>query len=131
MKSRILVALMGCLLVQACNQPAQEQAAAPAQDEAAAPAQVEAAAPAQDEDVAYVEGTFASTHEATGEVTVVNDDTVMISHGPVTALNWPAMTMTYEVRDPALVAELQPGEQISFSFRLEDFAYVLTEVAPQ
>jgi Cu/Ag efflux protein CusF len=55
----------------------------------------------------------------------------MISHGPVTALNWPAMTMTYEVRDPALVADLQPGEQIDFSFRREEFAYVLTDVAPQ
>ena len=126
MKSRIFVALMGCLLVQACNQPAQEQAAAP---QAAAPPQ--AATPALEEDVAYVEGIFAATHNATGQVAVVNDDTIMISHGPVVALNWPAMTMTYEVRDPALVAELQPGEQVSFSFRREDFAYVLTEVAPQ
>jgi len=131
MKLRIFFALMGCLLVQACNQPAQEEAAAPAQDEAAAPAQDEAAAPVQEGAVDYVEGTFAATHEATGEVAVVNDDLVMISHGPVTALNWPAMTMTYEVRDPALVADLQPGEQINFSFRREDFAYVLTEVAPQ
>jgi len=123
MKPRIFIALMGCLLVQACNQPAQEQAAAPAQEQAATPA--------LEEDVAYVEGIFAATHNATGQVAVVNDDTVMISHGPVVALNWPAMTMTYEVRDPALVADLQPGEQISFSFRREDFSYVLTEVAPQ
>jgi len=125
MKSRIFAALLSCVLVQACNQPAQEQAAAPAPGEAAAPAQNEAV------EAEYVEGVFAATHRATGQVTVVNDDTVMISHGPVAALNWPAMTMTYEVRDPALVADLQPGEEISFAFRREEFSYVLTDVTPQ
>ena len=125
MKTRILAALTACVLVQACNQPAQEEAAAPAPGEAAAPVQDAAGEPE------YVEGVFAATHNATGKVTVVNDDTVMISHGPVEALNWPAMTMTYEVRDPALVADLQPGEEIAFAFRREEFSYVLTEVTPQ
>ena len=105
MKFHILAAIVASLVVQACNQAAQEQAAAP------------------------VEGVFSATHSATGVLTAVNDDTVMIDHGPVTALDWPAMTMTYEVQDPAIVANLQAGQQISFSFRREGFGYVLTEIA--
>jgi Cu(I)/Ag(I) efflux system protein CusF len=129
MKTRIVAAFAGCLVVQACNQPAQEQASVEAQNPAATPAQEQALQPAHQEDVAYVEGVFAASHDATGRVTVINDDTVMINQEPVAALDWPAMTMTYEVRDPTLIAGLQLGEQISFSFRREGFSYVLTSVS--
>jgi Cu/Ag efflux protein CusF len=127
MNSRIFIVLIGCLVMQACNQPAQEQAAVPAEEQAAG----QVAPAVAEEDIDYVEGVFASPQSATGEVMIVNADTVQIKHGPVVALNWPAMTMTYEVRDPAVIAGLQPGQQVEFTFQREDFAYILREVTPQ
>jgi Cu(I)/Ag(I) efflux system membrane fusion protein len=104
MKPLMLGTVVGLsLLLLGCNQQA-EQAAAPA-------------AP----------GTFS----ATGELTVVNQDTVMIDHGEIVELDWPAMTMTYEVPNPAMVANLQAGEQVRFSFKREGFGYVLTDIAQQ
>ena len=105
MRPLILAAILGSLMLQGCNQ----------QQEAAAPAP--AAEP----------GTFSST----GQVTVVNTDMVRIDHGPIAELEWPAMIMTYEVPDAAMVADLQPGENVRFSFKHEGFGYVLTDIAQQ
>jgi Cu(I)/Ag(I) efflux system membrane fusion protein len=107
MKPVIMTALVGSLLLFGCNQQ-QEQAAAPA-----------AAEP--------------GTYTATGTVQVVNPDTVMLDHSAVAELEWPAMVMTYEVPDAAMVNNLKPGEPVRFSFRQNEngFGYVLTNIQPQ
>jgi Cu/Ag efflux protein CusF len=102
MRVAILAAVVGCFILQGCNR--QEEAAAPAEP-----------------------GTYSST----GQIEVVNQDTVRIDHGPIAELEWPAMIMTYEVPDPAMVANLQPGANVSFSFKHEGFGYVLTDIDPQ
>jgi Cu(I)/Ag(I) efflux system protein CusF len=66
-------------------------------------------------------GTFNSVNEAEG--------TVNISHGPVDAVGWPAMTMDFRLADPQSVAVLAPGQEIEFSFNTQDGATV-TRVEP-
>ena len=40
---------------------------------------------------------------------------ITIAHGPVPRLNWPAMTMTFAVRDPAMLRGLRRGDRVTFA----------------
>jgi Cu(I)/Ag(I) efflux system membrane fusion protein len=53
--------------------------------------------------------------EATGRVEQVTKDGVTLSHGPVPAIGWPAMTMTFRA-DPMLLRGLKVGDQVQFAF---------------
>lgn len=52
-----------------------------------------------------------------GEVTKVDTrrDRVTIKHGPLTNLDMPAMTMVFEVADPAMMDKLTVGKAITFT----------------
>ncbi len=39
-----------------------------------------------------------------------------LSHGPVPALKWPAMTMTFTLADPPLARGFKVGDRVSFAF---------------
>ena len=69
-------------------------------------------------------------YTTTGQVTAVAPDSVTISHQPVPALNWPAMTMTFKAPDQAMIAGLQNGAAVEFSFRQEGSDNVLMEIKP-
>lgn len=71
-----------------------------------------------------------AVHQATGTVKSVSGTTVTLAHGPVESLNWPAMTMSFEAPDAAIVQGVKPGDQVAFSFRQSQGGYVLTEVRP-
>ncbi len=53
--------------------------------------------------------------EASGRVEQVTQDSVTLSHGPVPAIGWPAMTMAFRA-DPMLLKGLKPGDQVDFAF---------------
>lgn len=57
--------------------------------------------------------------EATGTVQAVDPRTpaLTLSHGPIAAMNYPAMTMAFPVRNPGLLRGRRKGERIRFSFR--------------
>jgi membrane fusion protein, copper/silver efflux system len=59
----------------------------------------------------------AASYMAEGTVDDVDADGLLISHGPVPALKWPAMTMGFSVADPKNLRELKPGDAIQFEFR--------------
>lgn len=42
---------------------------------------------------------------------------VTIAHGPIPELNWPAMTMTFAVRDPAMLRGFSRGDRVNFAVR--------------
>lgn len=42
---------------------------------------------------------------------------ISISHGPIRAINWPAMTMTFPVKDRSLLRGRRAGERILFEFQ--------------
>jgi Cu(I)/Ag(I) efflux system protein CusF len=69
-------------------------------------------------------------HQASGKVTKVDRAAgrVTIAHGPVATLNWPAMTMAFEVKDRALLERMKPGASIEFSFVQSDRKHVVTAV---
>ena len=67
-------------------------------------------------------------HKATGVVTKVDKDKVMIKHEPVRTLNWPGMTMAFTVKDKALMEKLAKDRKIDFEFRQEGRDYVVTSV---
>lgn len=41
---------------------------------------------------------------------------VTLQHGPIAALNWPAMTMAFEA-DPALLKTVKVGQQVNFTVK--------------
>ena len=58
-----------------------------------------------------------ATASAIGVVESVDIDarTITIAHGPVAALDWPAMTMTFRAPDVDL-ASIRRGDQVAFEF---------------
>ena len=71
-----------------------------------------------------------ATHEANGTIKKIDAKTasVVISHGPVSSLNWPPMTMSFKVKDKNLLAKLAVDKKINFGFAKEGDDYVVTSV---
>ena len=69
-------------------------------------------------------------HKGAGSVTQVDPagGKVTIAHGPVKTLNWPAMTMTFDVKNKALLDDIQPGEKVEFTFVQSGKDYVITKI---
>ena len=57
-----------------------------------------------------------ATYDTVGRIEQVASDKVTLSHQPVPALQWPAMTMTFRVEDPSLVRGYKVGDQVRFGF---------------
>jgi len=78
------------------------------------------------------ETTAAATHTGRGKVNSVNLETgtVNLSHDPIKSLKWPKMTMDFKARDPALLKDLKPGEQVSFELSKIEGSYRITKITP-
>lgn len=70
------------------------------------------------------------THKAVGVVKALDATagTVTFTHEPVKSLNWPAMTMTFSVKDKMLFDQLAVGKTVDFEFARADKGYVITGV---
>jgi Cu/Ag efflux protein CusF len=69
-----------------------------------------------------------AVHKASGIIKKVDatNGTVSLEHGPVKSLNWPAMTMSFVVKDKKLLEQLAVGKKVDFEFKKEGSDYVLT-----
>lgn len=67
-----------------------------------------------------------------GEVRKVDREAgkLTLRHGEIRNLDMPPMTMVFEVRDPALLEQLKPGDKVRFRVVDEAGAYVVTEIQP-
>jgi Cu(I)/Ag(I) efflux system membrane fusion protein len=65
---------------------------------------------------------------AQGKVDGVDADSITISHGPITELKWPAMTMPFNKPSPTAFAEVKPGDTVHFEFRKKGEEYELVSV---
>ena len=81
-------------------------------------------------------GAFAAApanHRGEGSIDAVDAAraTVTLTHGPIASLKWPAMTMDFLVKDPALLRTLKPGQKITFDM-IEASAgeYVIVRAQP-
>ncbi|WP_197420685.1 efflux RND transporter periplasmic adaptor subunit [Sphingomonas sp. CCH5-D11] len=54
--------------------------------------------------------------ETVGRIEAIDPTSVTISHEPVPAIGWPAMTMTFRVADPALARGYRKGDRVRFGF---------------
>ena len=69
---------------------------------------------------------FADTHQprprglTEGEVRKVDKDAkkITIKHGPIPAIDMPAMTMVFQVKDPAMVDKVKVGDKVKFEAEL-------------
>lgn len=70
------------------------------------------------------------THKATGVVKAVDSSkgTVTLAHGPVKSLKWPAMTMSFAVKDKTLFDNLTVGKKVKVEFIKQDTDYIVTSV---
>jgi Cu(I)/Ag(I) efflux system membrane fusion protein len=55
-------------------------------------------------------------YESVGRIEQISPASVTLSHQPVRAIGWPAMTMQFHLADPALARGLKVGDQVAFSF---------------
>lgn len=56
--------------------------------------------------------------------------TLTIQHGPIPAVSWPAMTMTFKATPPTLLTGLKVGEKIGFDAKVRGTAAEVTAVRP-
>ena len=69
---------------------------------------------------------------ATGVVKAVDPvaKTITLDHGPVAALHWPAMIMTFKTGDLDL-ASIKPGDHVAFEFTASGMEATLTKIDRQ
>ncbi|HEV8110818.1 MAG TPA: copper-binding protein [Burkholderiales bacterium] len=69
-----------------------------------------------------------TTHKATGTVQKLDPAAgiVTIAHGPVESMKWPAMTMSFKVKDKALLDKFSPNKKVEFEFVQQGKDYVIT-----
>jgi Cu(I)/Ag(I) efflux system membrane fusion protein len=64
-------------------------------------------------------------HEATGKVESITDREIVLSHGPVKSLGWPAMTMPFKLAQPDMARALKPGDTVHFQFRRAEDGFAI------
>jgi Cu(I)/Ag(I) efflux system protein CusF len=71
-----------------------------------------------------------TTHKATGVVKGAdrNKGTVTLAHQPVPTLKWPAMTMSFVVKDKAMLDKLPANKKVEVEFVQQGKDYVITGV---
>ena len=85
------------------------------------------------EDMPMMEpGSGMQTANAEGTVTAIDAEagTITVDHGPVPAIEWPAMTMAFGA-DEQLRSEVSVGEGIAFEFRTGSEGNVITSITKQ
>ncbi|ART62775.1 copper-binding protein [Kushneria marisflavi] len=67
--------------------------------------------------------------EADGVVKAIDPETqkVTLAHGPIAALNWPAMKMAFKVAEPTLLEGIDVGDKVHFELQGAD--HVVTELS--
>jgi Cu/Ag efflux protein CusF len=70
---------------------------------------------------------------ADGEVRKVDKENkkMTIRHGEIKNLDMPPMSMVFQVRDPALLDKIKPGDKIRFSAERSEGAFVVTAIEPK
>jgi len=62
-------------------------------------------------------------HLAEGVITAIDGQSVTVDHGPVASMQWPAMTMRFQLPPQGVPSELKVGDRVKFSFMPAGTAY--------
>ena len=70
------------------------------------------------------------THKGVGTVKKVDPASgkVTLAHGPIQTMNWPAMNMTFTVKDKAMLDKFSQDKKVEFEFVQQGSDYVVTSV---
>ena len=70
------------------------------------------------------------THKGAGTVKKVDPagGKVTIAHGPIPTMKWPAMNMTFTVKDKALLGKFSQDKKVEFEFVEQGSDYVIKSV---
>ena len=78
---------------------------------------------------------LATSHESgipltEGEVRKVDKDAkkITIRHAPIVHLDMPAMTMVFQVKDPALLDQVKTGDKVRFAAEKTGGAFTVTTI---
>jgi Cu(I)/Ag(I) efflux system membrane fusion protein len=69
-------------------------------------------------------------YETRGRIEVLTSDSITLSHEPVPAIGWPAMTMTFKLDPPALAKGMKVGDRVAFGFEQKPSGPVVRRLAP-
>lgn len=106
------------LLVVACSPPASEPAAkTDMQSMNTGPAA------ASEADAIRAFGTVTAIDAAAG--------TISLSHEPIPAVQWPAMTMQFRAEDPSILQGIAVGDRVAFALKSAQEPQVITMVEKQ
>lgn len=72
-----------------------------------------------------------AVYSGAGEVTAITGDRVTISHDPIEGISWPAMSMTFQAGSSEMAQTVQVGDRVSFAFKQDGTAYVLTSLSKE
>ena len=69
---------------------------------------------------------------ADGEVRKVDKDNkkITLKHGEIKSLDMPPMTMVFQVKDPALLDKVKPGDKVQFNVVKDGAKLTVTEIKP-
>ena len=76
-------------------------------------------------------GSVTALHRSVGRVETIERDGITISHAPVPAIGWPAMTMRFRVPDASVIRGISPGMRVRFAFDHSSEGPVLRSVQPE
>jgi Cu(I)/Ag(I) efflux system protein CusF len=67
-----------------------------------------------------------------GEIRKVDKNTkkLTIKHGPMPSLDMPAMTMVFQVKDPAMLDKVKAGDKVKFQAEKLSGAFTVTGIEP-
>jgi Cu(I)/Ag(I) efflux system protein CusF len=79
---------------------------------------------------AAAQGATQSSAMVDGEVRKVDKDAkkITLRHGPMPALDMPAMTMVFQVKDPAMLEQVKAGDKVKFQAEKVGGAFTITKL---
>src|SRR5258707_13320426 len=74
----------------------------------------------------------ATTADATGTITALNpaNHKITFDHGPIPAIDWPAMKMEFAVAPSVDLAKLKTGDKVKFTLSGSGNTYTVQSISP-
>ena len=72
----------------------------------------------------------AATIKGKGVVVSVNPQTgkITLKHEPIPALEWPAMTMGFKIKDKSQLDKLRKGDKVDFTLEKSGTEYLISDI---
>ena len=83
-------------------------------------------------DAGLAAGSAVAEHTGEARIEAVGKNAVTLSHGPISSMQWGAMTMDFDAPSAGLPPGLKPGQTVKFAFTMNQAGRpVLTRIEPE